>query len=666
MQANDQKILQRVADTIRILSAEGVEAANSGHPGLPMGCAEIGAVLYGRVLRHNPKNPAWIGRDRFVLSAGHGSMWLYTMLHLSGYDVTIEDLKSFRQLHSRTPGHPEIGETPGVETTTGPLGQGVGHGLGMAIAQKWLGARFGAEMFGRVYVLAGDGDMMEGISAESASLAGHLGLNNLIVTYDSNGICLDGPVKECFTENVAGRYEAYGWNVLQIDGHDLAAIEEAYAQAAAEQFRPTLIVARTTIGKGSPGRAGTSKVHGSPLGADEMKATRAALGWPDEPFHVPAEVREYFAKRQATFAGHEAEWNGKLAELKKDAAKGAQWEQFVARQLPADFAEKLWAMEIEPNKATRTTSQKVMNKVAEMLPFFLVGSADLSCSDMVEIKGGGNISGHNWDGRNVKFGVREFAMAAACNGMSAFGMIRPLCGTFFTFSDYMRNAIRITSIMKQRVIYQFTHDSIFLGEDGPTHQPVEHLASLRAMPGLTLFRPADENELKAAWIEAFKTDGPVALVLTRQNIKSQGEATATRAREGVARGAYVLREAADADATLIATGSEVGLAMSAAALLEERGRKVRVVSMPCWERFEAQHEGYRAEVLGGAGLRVSIEAGVSMGWHKWVGAEGLTIAVDRFGASAPIKELAEEFGFTPEKVAARVEEALAKVAAPAV
>ncbi|MCE5228620.1 transketolase [bacterium] len=659
MNTDDKKILARVADTIRVLSAEAIEEAKSGHPGLPLGCAELGACLFSRVLRHNPANPLWPGRDRFILSAGHGSMFLYSLLHLTGYEgVTIDQLSKFRRLGSHTPGHPELGETAGVEVTTGPLGQGVGMAIGMAIAQKWLAARFGDQLFdSKIFCLAGDGDMMEGISHESAALAGHLGLHHLVMLYDSNRISLDGPTSENMSEDTAARFRAYGFAVQEIDGHDFDQLESALAAARAEKERPSLVIVHTMIGRGAPKKQGTSEVHGAALGADELKGLKAGLGWPDEKFFVPAEVTQYFESLKPAFAKYEAEWNDLFNKtIAADPAKKQMWDTFANKTRPADFDEQIWNMPLDAGKATRVTSGKVLNKVAELLAFFISGSADLAVSDNSAIKNGGVVSRDNFMGRTFKFGVREFMMAAACNGMSAHGMIQPLCATFFTFSDYMRNAIRITSIMKQHVLYQFTHDTILLGEDGPTHQPVEQLAGLRAMPGITVFRPCDENEVKAAWIESFKCEGPVAFILSRQGIASQGELTLSKAREGVARGGYILHgEAGDCDVIICAAGSEVGTSMGAAKLLEAEGLKVRVVSLPCWNRFDAQPEAYRMSVLGGkAKVRVSVEAASPMGWHKYIGYDGLTIAMETFGVSAPLKEVADYFGFTPEKVAAKI------------
>lgn len=660
MNPQDKAMLQKMADTVRVLSAEAVEKAGCGHPGLPLGCAELGAYLYARQMRHNPGNPGWIGRDRFILSAGHGSMFQYSLLHLSGYDVTLDDLKNFRQLDSRTPGHPEIGTTAGVETTTGPLGQGFGAGVGMALAARLMQARFGAELFDqKVWVLSGDGCMMEGISHESANIAGHLGLGNLVLIYDSNDICLDGETSECFSEDTAGRFEAYGWRVIQIDGHDFDQIEEAFQTAATERERPTLILARTIIGKGCPTKAGTNAAHGAKLGQDEIDGMKQALGWPEEAFHVPPEVVELRRNLQATCQAYEDEWNKHLEALKAaDPQKAELLDGFLNKTLPEDFADQIWEVQVEPGNAGRKHSQAVIAKVAELVPWFFSGSADLSVSDSSNIKWAGNISREDFTQRNFKFGVREFGMCAANYGMALTGFVQPLCGTFLQFSDYMRNAIRIAAMTRARVFFQFTHDTVWIGEDGPTHQPIEHVAALRAIPGLSVFRPADENEIKATWIEMFNSDGPVALVTTRQKMASLGELTRETARAGVARGGYVLYGEpgpAAVDVMICSAGSEVPVAVEAARLLETDGKKVRVVSMPCWERFDAQGDDYKAEVLGGeAGLRVSVEALTGFGWHKYIGSDGLTISLDAFGISAPWKVLLEHYGFTPQKVAEKI------------
>jgi transketolase len=655
MDQDTRKILQKTADTIRVLAAEGVEKATCGHPGLPLGCAEIGAYLYTHQLRHHPRNPNWYGRDRFVLSAGHGSMFLYSLLHLTGYDLPIEQLKNFRQLHSMTPGHPEYGEAPGVETTTGPLGQGIAAATGMAIALKILGCRFGESLFdAKVFALAGDGCIMEGISSEASSLAGHLKLNNLVLIYDSNDICLDGPISECLSEDTGKRYESYGFKVIRIDGHDFDQIENAFETARNENERPVIIIAKTIIGKGAPTKQGTSACHGARLGQEEVDALKKILGWPTEAFHVPPEVTQYMQQLQDQFADHEKSWNDDLEmTLGKDPDLRNLWMQFRSQAPGQDFEDQIWDLEIQANKATRAQSQAIIAKVAELLPYFYTGSADLSCSDSSNIKWSGSITAEDWTQRNIKFGVREFAMAASCYGIALTQLIRPLCATFMTFSDYMRNAIRLSALMKQKVLFQFTHDSVFLGEDGPTHQPVEHYAALRAIPNLAFIRPCDGNELKAAWIEAIKFDGPVAFSLSRQGLPDQGELTRQKARKGVARGGYILYGNPDPTCKVLicATGSEVSIAMGVAEKLEAAGQSVRVVSIPCWEFFDEQDNTYQDSVLGGNfSLRVAIEAGIEMGWHKYTGRDGLVISMHSYGASAPEPDIREEFGFTVEKI----------------
>lgn len=655
----DKDILEKIALAVRSLSIDAVEAAGCGHPGLPLGCAEIGAALYGHVMTYNPANPNWINRDRFVLSAGHGSMLLYSLLHLSGYDVSLAEVRNFRQLHSKTPGHPEYRETPGVETTTGPLGQGFATAVGMALGQKITAARLGPEgarlLDGHVYVLASDGCIMEGVTSEASSLAGHLQLDNLIVIYDSNDVCLDGDTKECFSEDTALRYQAYGWHVQTIDGHDMDAVVSSLQKAQETKGRPSLIVAKTVIGKGAPTVQGTSEVHGKALGAEEARLTKEALGIPtDQPFFIPKEVTAFFKNKQAELARTEAEWQARFktwAVANKD--KAVLFEQLKHHTLPADLDEKLRALPVKENLATRSSSSAVIQALHDLVPAVVGGSADLSCSDNTMMKAGGIVKPGDFNARNIKYGVREFAMAAISSGMALYGTALPFCGTFLTFSDYMRNAVRLAALMKLPVIYQFTHDSILLGEDGPTHQPVEHLAALRAMPGLTVIRPADETEVKAAWAIALRRQAPVALILTRQKIASSG---LTR-YEQVQKGAYVLEAetGSSMDVCLLASGSEVGLALGVAAALKGEGYSVRVVSFPSFELFDEQPKAYRDEVLGhSAGLYCSIEAQSSFGWHKYVGRDGLTISQDSFGLSAPDKDLAEHFGFTINRILDRV------------
>ncbi len=662
-QLNEEKrtLLGKVANTIRQLSIDGVQKANSGHPGLPLGCAEIGAYLYGHALRHNPKNSSWVNRDRFILSAGHGSMFLYSCLHLSGFDLPLEELKRFRQLHSKTPGHPEYGETDGVETTTGPLGQGLATAAGQALGLKLLGDRFNTDAHtifdGKVFTLAGDGCMMEGVASESASLAGHLKLNNLVVIYDANKICLDGPLSESMSEDTAARFRSYGWEVFEIDGHDVQALDKVVCSLREKQEAPVLIVAHTTIGKGSPNKAGTHKVHGAPLGAEEVAATKEYLGLPQEDFYVPQAVQNFFEEKLRHDQEQEAAWQTTFdawAKANPDLYQEFEW--MSHRRLPDDLEQKLTDLEIKNPVGGRNSSNAVLQLLATTLPQIYGGSADLSCSDLTMMNELGVVSPGSFSGRNIKFGVREFGMAAMASGLYQTGFITPFIGTFFTFSDYMRNAIRLAALMKVQVIYQFTHDSIFLGEDGPTHQPVEHIASLRAMPGLRVFRPGGNHEVKMAWLAALNYQGPTVIILSRQAVRTYPE-TEKPLSECAGRGAYILRkeEEGTPDYTLIGTGSELPLTFDVADELVKHGKKVRVISMPCWELFEEQSDEYKKSLFGGdLGKRVVIEAGVELGWHKYVGTEGTTITVDTFGASAPASELAQEYGFTVESILERI------------
>lgn len=655
-----KKQLTKIANTIRELSMEAVQKADSGHPGLPMGVAEFGAFLYGTVLKHNPKNPKWLGRDRFVLSAGHGSMFLYSLLHLSGFNLSMDDIKQFRQLHSKTPGHPEYHMTEGVEATTGPLGQGVGNAVGQALGLKILATQFNtpeAPLFNsKVYCLAGDGDLMEGVSHEASSFAGHLGLDNLVLIYDSNKVTLDGFYADSASEDTKMRYIAYNWDVYEIDGYDFDAMEEVFNQIREGQKKPCLIIMHTVIGKGSPNKAGTHKVHGSPLGVEEVEATKQALGLPEEEFFVPQAVRTFFENKLTKDAALEQKWKEQFRAWSE--ANGELYQQFmqmVEKRLPENLEEELRKLEIKNPLATRSASQVVLNYLGDVLPFLYGGSADLSGSDMTMMKKLPIIAPGKFNGRNIKYGIREFGMATAAAGLAQTNMILPFVGTFLTFSDYMRNAIRLAALSKIQVVYQLTHDSIFLGEDGPTHQPVEHLAALRAMPGLQVIRPADHWEMKMAWIAALRYRGPTALVLSRQNLP-QLEGADQPYEEGMGKGAYIIkREETPPQFTLFATGSEVSLALDVAAALEKRGKSVRVVSMPCWELFEAQSDSYKQAVLGEAvGKKVSIEAGVSFGWHKWIGPQGIAISIDSFGESAPAGDLAQEFGFNVDAILDRL------------
>jgi len=660
MEEDTKKMLSKIAMTIRQLSMEAVQKANSGHPGMPMGCAELGAFLYGILLRHNPKHWKWINRDRVVLSAGHGSMWLYSCLHLSGFKISMDDIKQFRQLHSITPGHPEYGHTDGVEATTGPLGQGVGNAIGLALGFKILAQKFNREGFplftNKIYGIAGDGCIMEGVSSEASSLAGHLGLNNLVLIYDSNKVCLDGPLPECCSENTAARYRAYGWDVFDVDGYDFDAMEKVFGDLQKKQEKPTLVILHTIIGKGSPHRAGTSKVHGSPLGLEELLATKEALGLPKEEFYVPHAVRQYFEQRLEKDAALENEWNtlykrwsGVYPEL------AIEFEKMKAHTLPQNLESMLQSLEIKAPIAGRAASQTVLQALAKVLPQLYGGSADLSVSDLTMMKEYPILSKGHFEGRNIKFGVREFGMGTMANGLFLTGMITPFCGTFLTFSDYMRNSIRLAALSHYQVIYQFTHDSIFLGEDGPTHQPVEHLAALRAMPNLHVIRPADTHEVKMAWIAALQYRGPTAIILSRQHLPDLEE-TNVPYKEGMARGGYIVCQSeGELDFTIFSTGSELHLAVEAAKRLEKIDKRARVVSMPCWQLFEKQSEEYKKSVLGGEiGTRVSIEAAVDFGWHKYIGSDGVSIGVETFGASAPAEDLAQEFGFTVDAIIERL------------
>jgi transketolase len=667
--ATDQ-LDQLAVDTIRTLSIDAVQKANSGHPGLPLGAAPMAYVLWQRHLRHNPADPAWPDRDRFVLSAGHGSMLLYSLLHLTGYDLSMEDLKAFRQWESRTPGHPERLLTPGVEATTGPLGQGTANAVGMAIAERWLAHRFNrpghAIVDHRTWALVSDGDLMEGLSAEAASLAGHLKLGKLVYLYDSNDVSLDGPTSLTFTEDVAKRYESYGWQVLRVEdgNHDLAGIDRAIQAACADTTRPSLIIVRTTIGFGSPNKAGTSEAHGSPLGVDEVAATKTALGWdPAASFHVPEAAREHFHAALDRGRRAQDEWRRRFdgwARAHPELAR--EWHAAWSGELPDGWDRELPAFPAGEGLATRVASGKAMNAIAARVPWLIGGDADLSCSTNTALKDGGSFDGQTGAGRNLHFGVREHAMGSAANGMAYHGGVRPYASTFFCFSDYMRPAVRLAALNRLPVIYVWTHDSVALGEDGPTHQPIEHLASLRAMPDLVVLRPADATETVEAWRFAMRhREGPVALVLTRQKVP-----TLDRGRLGPAaalqRGAYVLAEAdgGPAQALVIATGSEVAVALQARERLAREGVRVRVVSMPSWELFAAQDAGYRESVLPAAvRARVSIEAGATMGWSRWIGEKGIAIGIDRFGASAPGEVNMERLGITAERAARAVRELLA-------
>ena len=660
MDADLKKTFSKIANTVRSLSMEAVQKANSGHPGLPMGCAEFGAFLYGSLLRHNPKNPKWLNRDRMVLSAGHGSIWLYSLLHLSGFDLSLDDIKNFRQIHSKTPGHPEYHITDGVEATTGPLGQGVGNAVGQALGLKILAERFNRDDYplftSKVYCLAGDGCIMEGVSSEVSSFAGHLGLDNLVLIYDANQVTLDGFLAESFSEDVKMRYLAYGWDVFEIDGYDFDKMQEVFMHVRDHQTKPCFVMMRTLIGKGSPHKAGTSKAHGSPLGAEEIEETKKALGLPEKDFYVPQAVYQFFETKLVKCVALEQKWKEMFRNWSEEYPDLYKlFLQMAEKRLPTDLEEKLRAIEMKSSLATRVGSQVVLNILADLVPQLIGGSADLSSSDMTMMKRFPIIEKDQYMGRNIKYGIREFGMATIATGLSETNMIVPYVGTFLTFSDYMRNAIRLAALSKIQVIYIFTHDSIFLGEDGPTHQPVEHLASLRAIPNVYLIRPADNWEVKMAWMAALRYRGPSLLVLSRQTLSELEECNVSY-EEGMSKGAYIIKkEQGKPEFTLIATGSEVSLALDVAIALEKVGKKVRVISMPCWQIFELQDDEYKKKVIGGElGVRVSIEAGVSFGWSKWIGPEGISISIESFGESAPIGDLAAEFGFTVDAILNRL------------
>lgn len=646
-------------DTIRTLSIDGVEKANSGHPGLPMGAAPMAYTLWAKKMQHNPADPKWANRDRFVLSAGHGSMLLYSLLHLFNYGLSLDDLKQFRQWGSRTPGHPEYGHTAGVEATTGPLGQGIGMAVGMAMAEAHLAAVYNRESYEVVhhqtYALCGDGDLMEGVSSEAASLAGRLKLGRLVVLYDSNSVSLDGKLDMSFAENVRQRFDAYGWQTLLVkNGNEVDEVKAALDEAVSEEGRPTLIEIRTTIGFGAPHVAGTNKAHGNPLGAEEVLATKKAYGWNHEPFFVPDEVKKSFKALAESGQKAEEAWNKTFAAYEKAYPELAtQLKAALDGKLAADYAEQLPIYATGTKKATRQTSGEVINALAETVPQLFGGAADLSSSTKTTMKAGGDFLPDDYSGRNIWFGVREFAMMAAVNGMALHGGVIPFGSTFFTFSDYAKPAIRLAALMGVPSIFVFTHDSIAVGEDGPTHEPIEQLAGLRAIPNLNVIRPADGNEVREAWKIAVESrHTPTLLVLTRQGVETlQGEAD--KAAEGVRKGGYVVSDASGKpEGILIATGSEVALAVKAQALLEQEGKQVSVVSLPSWELFRQQPQAYRDKVLPpDVTARVGIEMAASLGWHEFVGFKGALVTIDRFGASAPGDRVTREYGFTPEHIA---------------
>lgn len=647
-------------DTIKTLSIDGVEQAQSGHPGTPMGLADIAFELFVRHLRYDPKDPSWAGRDRFVLSCGHASMLLYSMLHLAGYELSLEDLQQFRQWGSKTPGHPEhVHHTPGVETTTGPLGQGIANGVGFALASKLKEARFG-EPFAdaRTYVICSDGDVMEGVSGEASSLAGHLGLDNLVIIYDDNRITIEGETSLAFSEDVGKRYEAYGFFVQSVNGHDRVAIRTALDLAKAQKGKPSFIVARTNIANGAPNAVNTSEAHGAPLGKDEIALVKKAMGFdPDKTFQVPAAVYALFQARAAELATNRAAWQTKVDVWRQtNAEKASALEAFEARAVPADLYAQLLADLPTKDDATRNLSNAIQQKVAAFVPSLIGGSADLAPSTKTLIKNGGSVGAGGFAGRNLHFGIREHGMGGVVNALALAGGIVPYGATFLVFSDYMRGSIRLSALGKLQTLWIFTHDSIFLGEDGPTHQPVEHLWALRLIPNLYVVRPADAMETAAAWAIALaRKDAPTAFSLTRQKVPSLHRADGFDPNV-ILHGAYVLSEAPGGvpDVVLVATGSEVALAVGAAEELASMGRKVRVVSAPCLEAFDAQTEAYKSHVLPAGIPTVSIEAGSAAPWKSIVGRDGLTIGVEGYGASAPDKVLAEQYGLTVPHVTAKI------------
>ncbi len=658
----DLKKAQLAANTIRMLSAEAVQKAKSGHPGMPLGCADFALTLWYKYLRHNPKNPAWVGRDRFVLSAGHGSMLEYSLLHLFGYGLPMSELENFRQWGSKTPGHPEFGHTAGVDITTGPLGSGFASAVGMAIAGRHVAAKTGLDaaglMPGRVFVIAGDGCMMEGATSEAASLAGHLKLDDLIVFYDDNSITIEGGTNLAYSEDVAARFAAYNWRVIKIENaNDLAQCDAGLAEAVNSDGRPTLVIGKTAIGFGAPNKQGKSSAHGEPLGDAEVEALRKNLGMPETPFTVLPEVRSFLEARVEELVRDAAAWDAKFQSfLEADTERAAQVGAYLNRTVPANLAEELLKVApVDKPVASRASSGVVLQKAAELIPALIGGAADLAPSTKTAIKDGGDFSAENRAGRNLHFGVRELAMGMAGNGMALTGMTIPYTSTFFVFSDYMKPAIRLAALQQLHEIYVFTHDSFYVGEDGPTHEPIEQLTMLRSIPGLTVIRPAEAHEVAQAWATALQADGPVVLVLTRQDLPPYTAEQAARA--DVSKGAYVIDGDEEFNLILIATGSEVSLALETAKLLRQSGNiGVRVVSMPSQELFLAQDEEYQEEVIPSwCPFRVTIEAGSTFGWHRFAGSEGLAIGLDHFGASAPYKVLAKEFGFTPDGILAQIE-----------
>lgn len=653
----EQEKLSKLATTIRMLAVDGVEKANSGHPGMPMGMADVAAVLWSEFLNFSPSDPAWANRDRFVLSAGHGSMLLYSLLNLFGFALPMTELENFRQWESKTPGHPEFGLTPGVETTTGPLGQGFANGVGLALSSKLLAQSYSSELFNnKVYAIVSDGDLMEGVSAEAASLAGHLKLDNLIYFYDDNEISIGGDTDVCFTESVPKRFEAYGWAVQEINGHDYKEIAESIKKAKHEKNKPSLIVCKTTIGLGSPNKAGKEEVHGAPLGKEERKLTREKLGWPEKDFFIPEDVKAFcmacVEEKQKTYANWQeafSAWKTKSPEKEKIFA--AQSKREIPQALEAALIE---AFKDDKKDATRNLSGKAIQVIAKHIPYFIGGSADLEPSTKTLIKDSPDIAANSFAGRNIRFGVREHAMGALVNGLAYEQKWFPYTATFLVFADYMRPTIRLAAISHLQSLFIFTHDSFWVGEDGPTHQPIEQIASLRAIPNVHVFRPADGLETALCYFQALKIkNAPSCLLFTRQNVPPLAKPTGFSSKD-IERGAYAIYGNSEANLVLVATGSEVWVAIEAAKILETEGKKVKVVSMPCVELFLKQPQAFREELIPSKAKKVSIEAASTFGWERVVGSDSIRIGIDHFGASAPGELLAEKFGFTPQTVVERV------------
>ena len=654
----DVAMAKKAADTVRVLSAEAIQKAKSGHPGMPLGCADYAITLWSKYLRHNPANPEWFGRDRFILSAGHGSMLIYSLLHLFNYGLEMEELKNFRQWGSLTPGHPEFGHTRGVDITTGPLGSGFASGVGMAIAKRRFAAVTGLDKSGffnpKVFVISGDGCMMEGCTSEAASLAGHLKLDELVVFYDDNNISIEGNTAIAFTEDVAKRFEAYNWRVLRIaNANDIAQCDAALAEAVKSDGRPTIIIGKTKIGFGAPNKQGKASAHGEPLGDEELAALKQNLNWTEEPFTVPADVRAFCDARVAELGLAAAEWEEKYQAFRKaDAERAKVIDSFLTQAVPANIAEELLkAVPLDKPVASRASSGAALQRAAQLIPSLFGGSADLAPSNKSDVKGGGDFSAENPLGRNLHFGVRELAMGLAGNGMALSGFALPYTATFFVFSDYLKPAIRLAAIQNLHEIYIFTHDSFYVGEDGPTHEPIEQIAMLRTIPGITVIRPAEAHAVAQAWATALQAEGPVALLLTRQDLRPYSEEIAKKV--DVSKGAFVVSDDENFDVIIIATGSEVNLALDAAELLRKDDIRVRVVSMPSQELFLEQDVDYQNSVLppDSDAAVVSVEAGTTYGWHSFA---DVAIGLDHFGASAPYKKLAQEFGFTPEAIAEEI------------